>query len=285
MIDQEARLRTLRHDARTLVNHIVGYAELLAEDAEQPARRKLLADLRTIIAASQEILEFVTIAMTVDGASQGRLAPGLVHQGLRLPVHTIVAYIELLAEDAAAGGWDEALPDLQKMMTAAWQLLATVGRELGLELSPREAYEAQADRAAAAPSDRVPAAAGSAGRVLVVDDNPMNRDILRRRLEPLGYAVEVAGDGHAAIERLGQAAFDAILLDLHMPPPSGYEVLRQVKATPAMRDVPVVVVSATDSAETIRQCAELGAAGYLVTPVRTDELRERLATVLKAAGT
>lgn len=81
-------------------------------------------------------------------------------------------------------------------------------------------------------------------RILVVDDNPDILTTSRMILEANGYVVDIASDGHVALEHLKTSAPDVILLDIMMPGISGLEVLRQLKSTPATAGIPVVLVTA-----------------------------------------
>ena len=91
--------------------------------------------------------------------------------------------------------------------------------------------------------DRPGADAGVA-RVLVVDDNPMNRDLLARRVARLGHTVVLAEHGRAAVDLLGAEPFDIVLLDVEMPELNGYEVLTWLKADPGRARIPVIMISA-----------------------------------------
>src|SRR5205085_8192614 len=93
----------------------------------------------------------------------------------------------------------------------------------------------------AAPPDRRPVAPG---RLLVVDDNPYNRDVLRRRLERQGHTVAAAAGGAEALERLRTAECDVVLLDVLMPGMSGLEVLCRLRADERLRHLPVIMISA-----------------------------------------
>ena len=128
-------------------------------------------------------------------------------------------------------------------------------------------------------ADATARAAG--GRLLVVDDNEDNRDTLRRRLERLGYAVETAEDGRQALERVRGGAFDLVLLDIMMPQIDGYQVLQQVKADPALRDIPVIMTSALDDLQSVVRCIELGAEDYLPKPCDPVLLRARVRASLE----
>jgi CheY-like chemotaxis protein len=112
--------------------------------------------------------------------------------------------------------------------------------------------------------------------ILVVDDNEMNRDMLSRRLERQGYQSVLAEDGVQALERLPEAAFDLVLLDIMMPRMNGYEVLERIKADPALRHIPVIMISAVDELDSVVKCIELGADDYLFKPFNPILLKARV---------
>lgn len=117
-------------------------------------------------------------------------------------------------------------------------------------------------------------------RILVVDDNEMNRDVLARRLERQGHSVSVAEDGVSALEMVDDADFDLILLDIMMPRMNGYEVLETLKSNPDKRGIPVIVISALDELESVVKCIELGAEDYLFKPFNPVLLRARLNAII-----
>ena len=82
--------------------------------------------------------------------------------------------------------------------------------------------------------------------ILVVDDDPALRELLRRTLEPEGYAVLEADDGRSALARIEERVPGLILLDLMMPHMNGFELLAELRARPEWRGIPVVVVTAKD---------------------------------------
>ncbi|HEX3349364.1 MAG TPA: SpoIIE family protein phosphatase [Acetobacteraceae bacterium] len=127
----------------------------------------------------------------------------------------------------------------------------------------------------------------AAVRLLVVDDNADNRDVLARRLRRLGHdAVDMAEDGQMALDAVVAAAatsapYDAVLLDVMMPRMSGVEVLERLAADAALRQTPVIMISAATEIETVVRCIELGAEDYLQKPCNPVLLRARLGTVLE----
>ncbi|WP_455208217.1 response regulator [Kaarinaea lacus] len=121
----------------------------------------------------------------------------------------------------------------------------------------------------------------SAGSVLVVDDNEMNRDMLVRRLQPLGYQVATAKDGAEAMDILMQTGFDLVLLDIMMPVKDGFEVLQEIKAHNDLRMIPVIMITALDDTSSAARCIQLGAEDYLTKPFDPILLKARVATCLE----
>lgn len=114
------------------------------------------------------------------------------------------------------------------------------------------------------------------GRVLVVDDDPMNRLLLKRGLEREGLTVDVAPDGRVALERLADGEFDIVVLDILMPQVDGFEVLAKMKADARLRRIPVVVISGLDEMDGVVRCIELGADDFLSKPFNPVLLRARI---------
>jgi phosphoserine phosphatase RsbU/P len=117
----------------------------------------------------------------------------------------------------------------------------------------------------------------SAAALLVVDDNDDNRYTLTRRLAREGYDnVATAVNGRDALEKLQSTASDLVLLDVMMPEMNGYEVLERMKASPALRDIPVIMISALSEMDSVIRCIELGAEDYLPKPFNPTLLRARV---------
>jgi class 3 adenylate cyclase len=114
------------------------------------------------------------------------------------------------------------------------------------------------------------------GRVLVVDDNKVNRLLLARTLELQGHHVESAENGRLALTRLSADDFDLVLLDIEMPEVDGFEVLAGLKQDRALRDIPVIVTSSLEGLDNVVRCLELGAEDYLAKPVNAALLKARL---------
>ena len=128
-------------------------------------------------------------------------------------------------------------------------------------------------------ADPAPRAAGA--RLLVVDDNKVNRLLLARSLDLQGHRSALAENGRVALEMLRSEAFDLLLLDIEMPEMDGFEVLEQLKADPQLRDLPVVVTSSVEGVANIVRCIELGAEDYLAKPVNPVLLKARIGASLE----
>ncbi|MCS6842011.1 MAG: EAL domain-containing protein [Roseiflexus sp.] len=119
------------------------------------------------------------------------------------------------------------------------------------------------------------------GHILVVDDHDYVRNALARQLERAGHTVVVRSDGIAALEAVRQQAFDLILLDILMPGIRGDQVLAALKSDPALRHIPVIVISGDQDLDLIAHCIQLGAADYLGKPFNATILHARVNACLE----
>jgi two-component system response regulator ResD len=123
--------------------------------------------------------------------------------------------------------------------------------------------------------------APSAPRVLVVDDEPIVREVIGRYLEHAGFRVDAAADGETALEKIGEHAPDAILLDLMLPRLDGLDLLRALRLGSS---VPVIILSARSSERERITGLELGADDYVVKPYSPSEVVARVRAVLRRAN-
>jgi DNA-binding response OmpR family regulator len=115
-------------------------------------------------------------------------------------------------------------------------------------------------------------------RILIVDDEPNVRLVFRTALEPVGHAVDEAGDGHEALRSVAEYAPDLMLLDLHMPHLDGMTTLRRLREGGS--DVPVVIVTAHGNVPNAVEAMKLGAIDFLQKPLTPEQLREAVADIL-----
>ena len=115
-----------------------------------------------------------------------------------------------------------------------------------------------------------------ATRVLIAEDEPHIVESLSFVLEREGYAVSVALDGEVALRALRASAPDLLILDLMLPRMNGFEVLKAAKADPALRSIPVIVLTAKGQAQDRRMVEEIGAEGFMTKPFSNREIVERV---------
>ncbi len=237
-----ARRSKARHDLRTPINQIIGYSEMLAEQAEEEGGREAeVADLQKIRAAARRQLELIDLYLGEPAAGTAAALP---------------------AEPAAAPPPPAAaMPPAAPARTAVPAAAPTTA-----EPPPPATKEATT-----APTD---------GHILVVDDNPMNRDMLARRLESRGFTVSAAENGQQALEMVAAQEFELILLDVMMPGISGLEVLEVLRRTHAASDLPVIMATARDQSEDIVTALRLGANDYVTKPLDFPVVLARVQTQL-----
>ncbi|HWN42877.1 MAG TPA: response regulator, partial [Thermoanaerobaculia bacterium] len=258
----------LRHDLRTPLNHIIGYAEMLLEELEAGDRPALAAGLGTLRADARELLGLLNTVLQGPSASPN-LAAAL--GSLTPPLERVRAETAALLRQAVQAGADALVPDLDRIRTAGERLHELL-RHGGVPLAGRTASA----EAAAAP---VPSASRSV--ILVVDDSEENRDMLARRLRRHGHEVLTAAGGQSGLDVLARTPVDLVLLDVMMPDLDGYAVLQQIKGDPARRDIPVLMISALDELESVVRCIQLGADDYLGKPFDPVLLQARVGACLE----
>ncbi len=131
----------------------------------------------------------------------------------------------------------------------------------------------------AAPPQPVPPDTGK-GRVLVVDDDETNRDLLSRRLIRAGYTVELADSGPAALARIAGGGLDLVLLDVQMPGMSGLEALAELRLTQPSAQLAVIMATAKAQSEDVVEALDLGADDYVTKPIDLPVLLARMRTQL-----
>ncbi len=119
-------------------------------------------------------------------------------------------------------------------------------------------------------------------RILIVDDEPINLDILQTRLGVHGYEVLTATNGEEALSTAKTQQPDLILLDIMMPKMSGFEVCRHLKSNPETRDIFVVMITALNETGDIERDTECSADDYLTKPVDRQALVKLVRTMLEA---
>ena len=119
-------------------------------------------------------------------------------------------------------------------------------------------------------------------KVLLIDDQELNRDVLAHRLTKCGYHISKATNGYEALDILQKEKFDLILLDIMMPDISGIEVLKKIRQINEHKITPVIMITAMDDIETVNECMEAGADDYTTKPYNTALLKLRISSCLQS---
>ena len=289
----------LRQELQAPAIAITDFLDIIIEDARAGGIDSVLADLARMRTASVQLNAFVKGLME-DAAlnrQQGESFEAFHHRlrhDLRNPLNVIKGYSEMLIEDAQEEVDHPLLHDLVKLKESADQLLGqidsmvTLGRQEDSGSSDQSGHRQQRDiisdvlrTVEALDAAKSAKDINQSSRILVVDDNASNRDILTRRLMRDGHQVVAADSGPAALELTSSHAFDLILLDLVMPEMNGYEVLRRLKAAEHTRHIPVIIISALDELDSVVRCIEAGAEDYLTKPFDPILLRARIRACLE----
>ncbi len=210
-----------RHDLLNWLNQIIGYSELLAEEADSSSQKMLAGDLGNINSAAQQMLERLETLFSCSN-------------------------------DYSIQAIDNRLLEIKEVQRA----------NLNNNKTPLP--------------DRV-----VSGKILVVDDNAANQEILSRRLEKQGYQIVLADCGSQALEKLSHDSFDLVLLDVMMPDMDGYEVLQRMKADSILVKIPVIMISACADIDHVINCIEIGAEDYLSKPFNSTLLKARISATLE----
>jgi two-component system, cell cycle response regulator DivK len=120
-------------------------------------------------------------------------------------------------------------------------------------------------------------------RILIVEDNEMNRDMLSRRLERKGYSISMAVDGGAGVEKAAAEIPDLILMDMSLPVLDGWEATRRVKANPQTKHIPVIALTAHAMTGDRDKTMEAGCDDYDTKPIDLARLLSKIETQLERA--
>jgi DNA-binding response OmpR family regulator len=276
----------MRHELHTPVNAILGYSQLLLEEADGgPLSEASRRDLAHITAAGRQLSRLIGEILDPAGSPDADITDYALRlrHALRTPVISVQGYAEILLDEVEGTPMAD---DLRRIHSAAGHVAdladaierlylagSSGGDAVTSQAKPAAAFEAAAVR------DR-PGETGGGGTVLVVDDDESNRTLLTRRLERQGHRVLLACGGHEGLAYAQREAVDVILLDIMMPDLNGYDVLARLKESDGTREIPVLMITGLDDSSSVSRCIALGADDYLAKPFDPLLLRARISSCL-----
>jgi class 3 adenylate cyclase len=280
------------------VTAVVGYGELLHEATTDGGFDDMVPDLDRMLEAARDLFAIVDKLLSADAAksffhgADTEAAQQQLRHDLRTPINAVKGYSEMLLEDLKDFDAEVLKPDIEKLLTQVDHLLSQLNRIVDFSRAdgPDEADNSEnvTDLSMISnllqsirPVDPGALLPEETGYILVVDDLETNRELLSRRLARDGHRVASAKSGTKALEMLAAEEFDLVLLDLMMPEMNGFEVLVHMKDDPALKVLPVIMVSALDETDSVIRCIEAGADDYLSKPINPILLRARIKSGLE----
>ena len=293
--DMEA-LSKLRHSLRTPLNQIIGYSEMLMESAEENNFGEILTDLKRIHTSGGQLLALINDSLAAWKIETGTIDFGGMRRDMRTPLNAVIGYAELCLDEARAGNHLDLVKDLEKILRAGKNLFALFESEdypeqLEIGSASGDLGIAGDVTLGAVTPPIIPVTTASdfgvtatplpSAKLLAVDDDDMNREMLVRRLQKLGYEVGEACTGREALNKLKDGSYDLVLLDILMPDLDGFQTLEFMKADPRLRHIPAIMLTALDDVESTVRCIEAGAEDYVPKPFNPTILRARITASLE----
>ncbi|WP_024545268.1 SpoIIE family protein phosphatase [Picosynechococcus sp. NKBG15041c] len=287
-------LSLIRHELRTPINAIIGYAEIVQEDLEE-IESSSAKKCNYVIDQAHELLEIINNLLVSDKKSKSEsfLLKECFSKVLLLMAPSIENIFLKISELRDEIIDEELIQDLEKIQIATTKLKNLVYSlesiyenfqdSLKIENTTfnisNDFFEENTEDVLNQSTQK--ARRDLLGRILVVDDNQANVDLLERQLTRQGHQVTTCLSAKLAIDILEQHLFDIILLDVIMPEVTGYEFLKFLKSHTEFQFIPVVMISALDDFQHIVQCIQIGAEDYLPKPCDPVLLKARIEASLE----
>jgi DNA-binding NarL/FixJ family response regulator len=275
-----AEMSEIRHELRTHLNHIVGYSEMIMEEADDvrwAAGRRAMED---IIEISQELTESISnIIRYLDSGDRDHCAEA-INSAAQPLVYRITRLADQASTGAGSAGHQEMKDDASRVVHACKNITECFGNGL------RPTTVSTVDRTPAHPTadtrDEIDSKSGNgndsetqSARILAVDDNAINLTLLTRFCERRGHSVTAVGSGEDALTALDAGDFDLVILDIMLPGINGFEVLERISKSDKI-NVPVIILSSLDDVESMVTCLRMGAEDFLRKPFVAEILEARI---------
>jgi len=275
--DSERQLSDLLHDLRTPLNQIIGLSEMLIEIAEEKCHSDLTVGLGAVREGGLDLATLLQDRSIIATSSHPEGDYWPLPDASRAAISRVLGFAQLVLAEPPSERLDEYRNDLELICKAARHFIdaaRTSGIFIRLQTARHWDHTVPVGRSAAGPSL-------TGGRMLIVDDEALNREVLMRRLQREECHPVGARSGAEALELLRREKFDVILLDIQMPVMNGIEMLQALKEDPELRHLPVIMLSALTDVDRVARCIELGAEDYLPKPINAVLLRARLGACLE----
>jgi len=279
------RLGQIRTALAGPAQDILTAAQQLVETVDTAGSGDATEDLRRGLFAARELDRRIYDLVDLCNEAMAGRREDLIGVGnklrhdLRNAVAAVRGYFEMLDEDLRDMGDDGHAAALTDLIARTIALEARIGQAVNFTdlVTAGDQTPAMTVYMTDAPLD---AEAAIKGRILLVDDDAVSRNVIAARLRRDGHAVTTAESGEQALVTLYNDEFDVMLLDLMMPGLTGFDVMQRMRQSAVLRQVRVIVVSGLDQEENAIRCVSLGAEDYLAKPVNPILLRARIGSCL-----
>tara|TARA_B100001250_G_scaffold414502_1_gene453305 strand:- start:9146 stop:10708 length:1563 start_codon:yes stop_codon:yes gene_type:complete len=286
-------LGKVRHNLKNPINAILGYSEMLIEDCEDFELTNLIPDLEKINHSGKSILKiiennFKDEELNTKNSSISNIAEN-TQISIRIPLNDIIGYSEMIIEDLDLDHVKSFEPDLKKIIKSSRALEKEIENIIQFKnvdpaknINKNNLKLVEDVLASIKPISNKKNTKKVLGKVLAVDDNINNTDILKKRLEKTGHIVNTANDGEKALGLLiKDLDYDLILLDIVMPKMNGFDLLKVIKKDERLYQIPVIMISSMDDNDSIYRCIELGADDYVTKPFEKSILDARIISCIE----
>lgn len=303
--ERRALLEDLRSEFSTPLDVIVGYSEILSEEfsvieeknkvaSKKLKIKKCASDLRRILEEGKELQRKVDEAFEFAGLESNRADFNLagfirdLHHTLLTPLNSIIGYSELLWENGFTSLGEQFDYDLKRIYDAAQLFIGYIneianvaktqfeGGDLSKQFNSMSKIIRSVVSSIPPLEQRVGLQPTKEGTVLIIDDNEMELDLLKRRVEYYGYKAIPCNRASEAMNYLEKYSVDLILLQIIMADISGFEILKQIKKHEKFRHLPIIVMSPLKELDAIVRCFELGVDDYLSKPFNSVIFKARV---------
>jgi adenylate cyclase len=271
------------------IDALAGLCELLGQEVAGKRPEDYLDDIRKLREATARLLERASALLDLDVPATSSDLDGRIRRArhdLGNCLHQVSGMVQLLQfqEEALFGAY---VRELDRILELCRECEARLLQQPASSLAVASGSTGTMSKSEIALvvdqiqpiSESAPAGAVT-GSVLIADDDPINREVLRRLLVQQGHSVAEAASGHEALHMLQERGFDVLLLDILMPGLSGFQVLQELRERGQLRRTSVIVISALAEVHSLVRCLEVGADDYLTKPVDRVLLRARINSCL-----
>lgn len=269
---------------------ILSYANILNEKSVSQSLDEFKDELHKIIDGSKKLIDEINHAVSDDVL---RLESNEVleyqkktRHNLRNVINIIIGYSEMILEDIDPLHQNH--PDIKNLLEETKKFNSNLEQLVQLNLSTQEqkTNSEESEILNKLASMIKPLAKQDknnliTGKILIVDDNKSNCEMIERQLQREGHKTMTCFDGVEAMNELNKSNYDTVLLDVLMPRKNGYEVLMEMKQNLKLQDIPVIMISGFKEEDTIVRCIEAGVDEYLTKPINSTLLKAKIYSSLE----